>query len=113
VSDYHVAGEALWRRFTGGREGTLWNYRALVQAYRKAAAPAALVDELNRTVKELERLARPLPPSVSSEEIDELTRQGGREGIAEDEKMMEEMGLLRAEKLRRGEPIEENLPAKK
>jgi GTP pyrophosphokinase len=111
VSDYHVVGEALWGRFKGGREGTLWNYRALVDAYRKAGAPAALVDELDRTVKELERLARPLPPSISSGEIDELTRQGGREGIAEDEKLIEEVRGTKERAEREGRPFVSNLPA--
>jgi (p)ppGpp synthase/HD superfamily hydrolase len=54
--DYRAHGEALWARFTGGREGTLWYYRALIAAYR-AAGGGPLVDELDRTVSELERLA--------------------------------------------------------
>ncbi len=56
LSDYRVLGEALWERFTGGREGTLWYYRALVQEFR-ALGPAPLVDELERVVAEIERLA--------------------------------------------------------
>jgi len=55
--DYRSRGNELWPRFSGGREGTLWYYRALVDAYRHAGAPAALVDELARVVEELERLA--------------------------------------------------------
>jgi hypothetical protein len=57
LADYRQCGEALWERFNGGREGTLWYYRALVDAYRKApgdARTAALVDELDRVVTELE-----------------------------------------------------------
>ncbi len=53
--DYHVFGEALWQRFTGGRDGTLWYYRALADAYRVYDS-TPLVDELGRTVAELERL---------------------------------------------------------
>lgn len=66
LSDYRRLGEELWSRFTGGREGTLWYYRALVEAYRSAgfgARIAGLVEELDRTVSELERLAQ---GSVSS-----------------------------------------------
>lgn len=60
LSDYRMIGEQVWRRFHGGRDGTLWYYRALVNAFR--ASPAApemsrLVDELDREVSELERLA--------------------------------------------------------
>jgi (p)ppGpp synthase/HD superfamily hydrolase len=56
VMDYRVMGEALWDRFTGRREGTLWYYRAMVNAFR-AAGSSELVEELDRVVTELERLA--------------------------------------------------------
>ena len=58
--DYRVLGEELWQRFTGGRAGTLWYYRALVEAYR-AHGSSPLLDELERTVAELERLASQPP----------------------------------------------------
>src|SRR5262249_45064046 len=32
AKDYRECGEALWDRFSGGREGTLWYYRAIVKA---------------------------------------------------------------------------------
>ena len=38
VRDYRIFGEALWSRFTGGREGTLWYYRAMVNALRGAGS---------------------------------------------------------------------------
>jgi hypothetical protein len=50
----------LWSRFTGGKAGTLWYYRALVTAFRVTAMTDGLrrlVDELDRVVTELERLA--------------------------------------------------------
>ena len=56
LTDYRLVGEALWDRFTGGREGTLWYYRAVVEAFR-ATWPSPLVDELDRVVAELEHLA--------------------------------------------------------
>ena len=58
--DYRAHGETVWERFKGKREGTLWYYRALVEAFRAASLPAALaqiVDELDRAVTELEGLA--------------------------------------------------------
>jgi GTP pyrophosphokinase len=55
LSDYRAHGEALWSRFTGGREGTLWYYRSLVDAYRESG-DHRLVDELALVVDELERL---------------------------------------------------------
>ncbi len=61
LSDYRMIGEQVWRRFHGGREGTLWYYRALVDAFRAGRATPEmlrLVDELDSEVSELDRLAR-------------------------------------------------------
>jgi GTP pyrophosphokinase len=59
LADYRVHGEELWERFAGGREGTLWYYTALVKAFRKnPGSHPALVDELARTVSELQSLAQ-------------------------------------------------------
>jgi GTP pyrophosphokinase len=55
--DYRILREDLWQRFTGGREGTLWYYRALTDAY-KAHGDSPLLDELERTVAELEHLSK-------------------------------------------------------
>ena len=57
LAAYRALGEAVWGRFTGGREGTLWYYRALVDAYRATDTVPALVDELDRVVTKIERLA--------------------------------------------------------
>jgi len=55
LADYRVLGEALWKRFKGGRDGTLWNYHSLVQAFsRHGMTP--LVAELARVVAELDQL---------------------------------------------------------
>jgi len=59
LADYRVHGEALWSRFNGGRDGTLWYYRALTEVYRQAKLEAAherLAAELDRVVSELESL---------------------------------------------------------
>jgi GTP pyrophosphokinase len=56
LTDYRVLGEALWDRFKGGREGTLWYYRALVKAFLQTGA-TPLIEELDRVVSEIERLA--------------------------------------------------------
>lgn len=65
LADYRQLGEALWDRFRGGRDGTLWYYRALVDAFR-AVESTPLVEELERTVSELERLAAAHPDTVSA-----------------------------------------------
>jgi (p)ppGpp synthase/HD superfamily hydrolase len=58
LTDYRVVGDALWSRFKGKKRGTLWYYRALVEAYRQAGAHPLLVDELDRVVSEIEHLVR-------------------------------------------------------
>lgn len=57
LADYRRVGEALWTRFSGGREGTLWYYRSIANelALRRPGSP--LVQELGRTVTELSKLA--------------------------------------------------------
>ena len=55
LADYRAVGEDLWDRFTGGREGTLWYYRAVADTLRPDGGP--LAHELDRLVNELERLA--------------------------------------------------------
>ena len=56
LADYRVSGDALWQRFTGGKEGTLWYYRSIVSALRDVG-PTPLVEELDRVVTEIEQLA--------------------------------------------------------
>lgn len=56
LSDYRHLGEALWQRFTGRREGTLWYYRSLVEEFRQRA-PNRLTQELEEVVAELEKMA--------------------------------------------------------
>jgi (p)ppGpp synthase/HD superfamily hydrolase len=57
LADLRSLGDDLWDRFTGGKEGTLWPYRALVEAY-EAAGANPVVEELDRVVREIEALAR-------------------------------------------------------
>ena len=56
LADYRRIGDAIWSRFQGGKEGTLWYYRALLEALRQAGT-SPLVEEFERVVTELERLA--------------------------------------------------------
>src|SRR5260370_22136462 len=43
--------------FAGRKEGTLWYYRALVTAFREHGNHTDLIDELDRVVTEIEKLA--------------------------------------------------------
>ena len=56
LHDLRIHGESVFERFKGKKAGTLWYYRALVEAFRKAGSNP-LVEELGRTVSELESLA--------------------------------------------------------
>ena len=56
LADLRALGDELWERFTGGKEGTLWYYRALVEAY-DGADSNPVVEELDRVVREIEALA--------------------------------------------------------
>jgi GTP pyrophosphokinase len=56
--DYRVLGEDVWSRFRGGKEGLLWYFRSLVDIFRfTLTGHDPLIEELDRTVSELERLA--------------------------------------------------------
>jgi (p)ppGpp synthase/HD superfamily hydrolase len=54
LADYRQQGEAVWRRFTGKKEGTLWYYRALCDEYQRWS-PNRITRELEIAVTELER----------------------------------------------------------
>lgn len=49
-------GEGVWQRFNGGKEGTLWYYRALCQAFDGRVDPVRL-GEMKRLMREIEEIA--------------------------------------------------------
>jgi len=58
LSDYRQLGEAVWSRFNGGREGTLWYYRTLCDEF--------LRDKRNRITRDLE---------LAVNELEAMTKQ--------------------------------------
>ncbi|MGM0576001.1 MAG: HD domain-containing protein [Myxococcota bacterium] len=54
--DFRRHGDGLWSRFTADRDGVLWYYRSLVETYADRVR-SPLLDELERTLSEIERLA--------------------------------------------------------
>jgi GTP pyrophosphokinase len=56
LADYREVGESLWERFNGGKEGTLWYFRSLVEVFVEQDR-GSLVEELRRVVSEIEKLA--------------------------------------------------------
>ncbi len=61
LADLKLSGEATWERFRGGREGTLWYYRALVEIFLETSS-SSMVSELAQVVAEIERLAAEQTP---------------------------------------------------
>jgi (p)ppGpp synthase/HD superfamily hydrolase len=55
LSDLREINNDLWGRFTGGKDGTLWYYRSLVNAFDNVPT-GRLAGELRRTVEEIESL---------------------------------------------------------
>ncbi len=55
LADYRKMGSDVWKKFTGGREGTLWYYHELVKVYLERL-PGPLADEISRIVAELTEL---------------------------------------------------------
>jgi len=53
ATDYLEHGAAVWQRFQGKRDGTLWYYRALLREFKRTK-PNRLVREFERAVSDLE-----------------------------------------------------------
>ena len=62
LRDLRNEGDSVWSRFTGGRDGSLWYYRVLVDALHARGQFTIMVGELERVVSEIERLAN--SPSI-------------------------------------------------
>jgi GTP pyrophosphokinase len=55
LSDYRAIGESVWARFKGGRDGTLWYYRTLREAFLRRKMNRVTRD-FDLAVQELESL---------------------------------------------------------
>jgi (p)ppGpp synthase/HD superfamily hydrolase len=55
LNDIHKEGEFAWERFNGGREGTLWYYQQLIQAFLLHGM-SNLLQELIKLVGDLEMI---------------------------------------------------------
>jgi (p)ppGpp synthase/HD superfamily hydrolase len=54
ILDLQSVGPTVWTRFNGGKEGTVWYYRALADFYY-GKNPLSVTNELNRIVAEIEQ----------------------------------------------------------
>lgn len=57
LSDLRQHGNRVWDKFAGGKSGSLWYYNTLCAEYRRLNVCSPLVDELERTLAEIQRLA--------------------------------------------------------
>ena len=57
LNDLRVLGESIWQRFSGGRDGTLWYYRSLANAFNQLDRNG-LAQELERVVSEIEQMSQ-------------------------------------------------------
>jgi len=57
LEDLRTHRAALWKRFKGGKQGTLWYYREVGKILRRKG-PKELAAELDRVVRELTRAGR-------------------------------------------------------
>ena len=56
LRDLRVEGDGVWKRFNGGKEGTVWYYSALVEHFRNLNI-SNMAEELKKLVKELNTFA--------------------------------------------------------
>jgi (p)ppGpp synthase/HD superfamily hydrolase len=59
------SGPKVWDHFKGGKDGTLWYNRCLVQAFRTAGV-TAVVEELDRVVTRIEEIAAQDKPTPTA-----------------------------------------------
>jgi len=56
LRDYQQLGEAIWDRFSGGKDGTLWYYHSLVKIFKKSGNDW-MTQELEKVVEQIDILA--------------------------------------------------------
>jgi len=62
LADYRDVGEPVWARFNGGRDGTLWYYRVLLDEFLRRKSNR-ITRELELAVNDLELAAKGNKPS--------------------------------------------------
>jgi hypothetical protein len=55
LRDLRRDGDAVWGRFKGGKEGTLWYYHSLVKIFKDGGSDY-MTEEYARVVDEIDRL---------------------------------------------------------
>ena len=55
LRDLRIQGEAIWEKFNGGKQGTLWYYHSL-QHFFSERQPGFMAAELGRVLADIEEL---------------------------------------------------------
>lgn len=79
IADLRRLGPSIWDRFSRGREGTLWYYRAMTRALA-AAGPSPLLAELECAVGVLDEVAAGRSGLSAPSTAGRRTRRPAREG---------------------------------
>ena len=77
LADLRSQGDEVWERFHGGKDGTLWYYRAVAESLKKTG-PHLLAAELGRVVGELGQVAQHARFNV---QFDSLTAESNYQAL--------------------------------
>lgn len=58
VSELRQIGDRTWEKFSGRKDGSLWYYATIAEVFHRLDVPKPLLEDLDRTVAEMQRLAR-------------------------------------------------------
>ncbi|HWZ83858.1 MAG TPA: HD domain-containing protein [Terriglobales bacterium] len=64
TADYRQQGESIWKRFSGGRDGTLWYYRALNDEFQRRKGNR-ITRELAVAMQQLEKVTGVKPSGTA------------------------------------------------
>lgn len=70
LADYYLQGNAIWDKFKGGKDGTLWFYRSLLEVYKTTNSDSVLVQELEQIVVKLSYLCYSSPRPLQGYKIE-------------------------------------------
>lgn len=56
LRDLSQEGDQVWKKFNGGKQGTLWYYHTLVEIFQELEE-GFLIDEFSRVVEKIEQMA--------------------------------------------------------
>lgn len=55
LSSHYKVGDEIWKRFNGGKEGTLWYYREVLKVFKETGSDF-MTEEIEKLIQRIERL---------------------------------------------------------